>query len=202
MSYADDFMINNKWQEFFYGGGAKIATKAFVLHKSIKHRVLTPTKKDVDHYFGCDVSDEFQDFQFFTQWCSNQIGYGNVDSSGRSWPIDKDLILKGNKTYGKDVCSFIPTALNALITKRVNKKSGLPPGVNANGNLYSSMCIDENGKSKFLGNFKCKEKAFEAYKEFKESVIKKRAIQYKNQIDERVFNSLMNWSIEAHDFIR
>lgn len=55
------------------------------------------------------------------------------------------------------------------------------------------------GCQKFLGYYSTTEEAFQAYKETKEAYIKEVANKWKDQIDSRVYEALMNWSIEITD---
>lgn len=50
-----------------------------------------------------------------------------------------------------------------------------------------------------LGNYATAEEAFYAYKEAKESYIKEVANKWKDQIDPKVYNALMNWEVEITD---
>ena len=49
------------------------------------------------------------------------------------------------------------------------------------------------------GSFKTELEAFEAYKQAKESFIKEQANNWKDQIDERAYNALMNYTVEIAD---
>ena len=60
-------------------------------------------------YKGCNVSDNFLHYSFFYDWCHKQTGFGNIDDKGRSWCLDKDLLLVGSKTYSETACVFVTT---------------------------------------------------------------------------------------------
>ena len=198
MSNADNFQLNGQWQEFLVIGSLKAATVAYDLHSKIKMRISNPKYKT---YQDCSMSAEFQDFQFFAEWCSKQIGYLNTDDNNKVWQIDKDLLEKGNRVYSFDKCVFIPHVLNSLISKKTSKKSKLPTGVTICSitGAFRVMCTNSLGKSVYLGNYKLLKDAFSVYKKHKEIAIKERALQYKNQLDPRLFHSLMNWQVEIHD---
>ena len=55
------------------------------------------------------------------------------------------------------------------------------------------------GKSKHLGYFKTEIEAFNAYKKAKESFVKEQADKWKDQIDERAYNALMDYKVEVTD---
>ena len=50
-----------------------------------------------------------------------------------------------------------------------------------------------------MGSFKTELEAFEAYKQAKEYFIKEQASNWKDQIDERAYNALMNYTVEIAD---
>ena len=62
-------------------------------------------------------------------------------------------------------------------------------------------CNDSNGKAKHFGNFKTPEEAFSFYKQYKEDVIKRIAIEeYSlNRITKKCFDGLMRYRIEITD---
>lgn len=51
----------------------------------------------------------------------------------------------------------------------------------------------------WLAIFPTQEQAFEAYKSFKESIVKRLANKYKGLIDDRVYHALMNYTVEITD---
>lgn len=144
-------------------------------------------------YLGCKVSDNFKHYTYFFEWCQTQIGFGNVD-----FQLDKDLLHKGNKIYSEDNCIFIPKHINGLIIKRHSDRGLLPIGVTKHGKNYKAQC-SYNGKGKALGTFTTPELAFQAYKTFKESHIKELAEKYKDTIDSRAYQALMNYEVHIDD---
>lgn len=53
-----------------------------------------------------------------------------------------------------------------------------------------------NGKKTGLGYYSTPEKAFQVYKKAKEFQVKTVVGQFKDSIDPRVFESLMNWEVD------
>ena len=154
---------------------------------SVKYHEARPT------YIGCNVSDNFKHYTYFFEWCQNQIGFGGCDFS-----LDKDLIIKGNKIYSEDNCLFLPQSLNKLLTKRQLHRGGLPIGVTKNSNNYKVRC-NVNGSENYLGVFSTIESAFQAYKTFKEAYIKELAEKYKDTIDPRAYQALLNYEVSIDD---
>lgn len=60
-------------------------------------------------YIGCSVHPEWHNFQTFAKWYTEQPGYVE------GWDIDKDLLVKDNKTYGPDTCILLPRQLNSIL---------------------------------------------------------------------------------------
>ena len=52
-----------------------------------------------------------------------------------------------------------------------------------------------NGKIQHLGYFNTQQEAFTVYKPFKEDLCKQLALKWQHEIDERLFNAMMKWSI-------
>ena len=59
--------------------------------------------------------------------------------------------------------------------------------------------MDRDGKKRFLGCFNTPQEAFQAYKTFKEALIKEVANEYKEQLDSRVYEALMNYEVNEND---
>lgn len=160
-----------------------------------KYWVAHPT------YIGTTCSENFKSYSYFYGWCQEQVGFDNIDENGKSWQLDKDLLMKGNKTYSEDTCVFLPSRVNGLLTKCNATRGELPIGVSLSkerGN-YKSVCNAGKGWSMFLGRYSTPEQAFLAYKTFKEALIKEVANEYKLQLDPRAYQALMNYQVEITD---
>ena len=157
---------------------------------SEKYQTRYPT------YKGCNVSDNFLNYTFFYDWCQEQTGFGKVDDKGRSWCLDKDLLLIGNKTYSETTCVFVPHEINLFFTDRGNARGEYPVGVyfHKTSGKFVAQC-KVNGKRQHLGLFNTPQEAFTVYKPFKENLCKQLALKWKDEIDERLFNAMMNWQI-------
>ena len=53
-------------------------------------------------YIGCSVVNEWHNFQNFAKWFEL-----NWPKDGGLYELDKDIKVKGNKTYGPDFCLFV-----------------------------------------------------------------------------------------------
>jgi hypothetical protein len=198
MKISTDSKVGGEWQQFHMINGKREATRAWLLHLSIAHRA--GSKADyLRCYSDCQISEEFQDFQFFADWCNRQIGYSNIDVNGKFWAIDKDLTVKGNRIYGPETCAFVPIAINSLIQRSSARKSGLPIGVRKSGGRFTAHTKDRDKKETYIGAFSDMYLAFAAYKERKEAEIKRVALLWRDEINQRLFDSLMNWKVEWKD---
>ena len=174
-----------------------IHTKDYVLWKSMLQRCYsTVYKKKYPTYEGCEVSDNFKSYEYFYEWCQEQIGFNNDD-----WQLDKDLLIKGNKVYSESTCVFLPKGLNNLLVKSDGSRGELPIGVcyHKRDKSFMSRVSLNNGYQKHLGSFNSEIEAFNAYKTSKESYIKELAEKYKHQIDERAYQVLLDYQVEIDD---
>ena len=148
-------------------------------------------------YKGCSVSDNFLRYSFFYDWCHNQIGFGKVDEKGCYWHLDKDLLIIGNKTYSENTCVFVPNEINVFFTDSGKARGEYPLGVCFHKRVGKFMArCNVNGKQQqHLGYFNTPQEAFAVYKSFKEALCKQLALKWKDEIDERLFNTMMNWQI-------
>ena len=174
-----------------------VKTKEYGMWQNMLERCYSDTyKKKHPTYKDCEVSENFKSYEYFYEWCNEQIGFGN-----EGWQLDKDLLTKGNKVYSEDSCIFIPNEINLLLTKRTTSRGKHLIGVcwhNASKS-FIAMVNKNKGKQEHLGCFKTEIEAFNAYKEAKESFIKEQAEKWKGKIDERAYEALMNYTVDITD---
>ena len=174
-----------------------VKTKEYMLWHSMLKRCYSDTyKKKNPTYIDCKVSDGFLYYEYFYEWCHNQIGFGN-----EGWHLDKDLLVKGNKVYSESTCVFIPAEVNTLLTKCTASRGEQLIGVywcKTNKAFKAQVCKNK-GKQKNLGLFKTELEAFNAYKTAKEAFIKEQANQWKSQIDIRAYEALMKYQVNITD---
>ena len=146
-------------------------------------------------YKECSASKEFRRYSDFKAWCKNQIGF-NLDD----WQLDKDILQKGNREYHPDKCVFLPREINSFLRTRKKSRGLLPIGVTTLARSSGYMAFLNNKKEKiYLGTFPTPKLAFQAYKAAKEQAIKNMANKWKDQIDPRAYNALMNYQVEITD---
>lgn len=169
-----------------------VISKEYALWQAMLCRVVN--RKNYPAYNGCSVSDNFKNYSYFYDWCQEQTGF-NCDG----FDLDKDILVKGNKQYHEDLCVFVPSEINRCFI-RTRRKSDLPIGVvfNKECNKFVAQ-LGRNKGSKHLGCFDNQIDAFNCYKKEKEAYIKALANEYVDYIDSRVYDALMNYSVEILD---
>ena len=172
-------------------------TKEYNLWQNMLQRCYSDTfQKKQPTYEGCEASKNFLYYEYFYEWCQNQIGFSN-----QGWHLDKDLLIKGNKVYSESTCVFIPSEINAILTKCTASRGEYLIGVhwNKTHKAFKAQVSKGKGKQECLGYFNTEIEAFNAYKTAKESFIKEQANKWKSQIDERAYEALMNYTVEITD---
>ena len=186
-------VIGNKYPSRVNG----VHTKEYTLWCSMLQRCYSEAfKKKYLTYDVCEASENFKYYEYFYEWCQNQIGFG-IDG----FQLDKDLLVKGNKVYNEDTCVFIPSEINLVLIKSDNIRGKHPIGVHwSNSNKAFVAKVKKNkGRQEYLGSFSTEIEAFNAYKQAKEAFVKEQANKWKSQIDDRAYNALMNYTVEITD---
>lgn len=148
-------------------------------------------------YKDCSVAKEWYNFQTFAKWYDEN--YYEID--GQRMDLDKDILVKGNRVYSPETCVFVPQNINTLFTKRIKKRGKYPIGVNLHKTTkkYIAKCCNGNGKLIHIGLYNTPEEAFQAYKIFKEKVIKNIADEYKEKIPTKLYNAMTVYKIGIDD---
>jgi hypothetical protein len=194
----------------------RIFNKGFIgegLYKSKENGVQTRSYKtwydmlkrcyDENHrdkfisYENCYVCDEWLNYQNFAEWYE----YNYYEVTGEIMHIDKDILIKGNNIYSPETCIFVPQTINNLIIKRDNDRGELPIGVwyDSSRNKFKAYCCNGKGKVITIGRYQTVEEAFNAYKLYKENVIKSIADEYINYIPYMLYEALYNYNVDIND---
>lgn len=154
-------------------------------------------KKDYT-YQGCTVCEDWLNFQNFASWYNKNY----YEVINEIMDLDKDILNKGNKVYSPNNCILVPHTINSLFVK-CNKSRGVCPiGVSFHKRdlIYQASCNDLlNNKYIFLGYYDDKHDAFNAYKVYKENLIKNVADKYKNQIPKQLYDAMYSYVVEITD---
>lgn len=144
-------------------------------------------------YVGCTVSAEWHSFQKFAEWYYNQKG------CDENFDVDKDLLFKGNKHYGPEECVLLPRCINSFMVSNNASRGDLPLGVSKHHDGVRAQCQLGKGK-KYIGKkAKSVESAWHEYKTVKESYAKELAEKWRDKIDPRAYEALMNYTVEITD---
>ena len=155
--------------------------------------------KELESYKDCIVSEEFHDFSYFQKWFHNQIG-----KYGKDFHLDKDILSSDCKIYAEDTCVLVPQEVNSFFVKHNNSKvkSNLPTGVVYNpkntSRPYTAM-YNGHGGEKHTSYHDNEWSAFLAYKQAKENRAKELAEKWRWQIDDRVYEKLINYKVLLTD---
>ena len=174
-----------------------VNTKEYVLWVHMLQRCYSDSfKKKRPTYEDCKCSENFKSYEYFYEWCHSQIGFDN-----EGWHLDKDLLAKGNRVYSADSCIFIPKEINSLLIKREALRGESLIGVywDKTNKAFRARVNKNKGKQEHLGYFTTEIEAFNAYKQAKESFIKEQANKWKDKIDERAYEALMNYEVNIDD---
>lgn len=148
-------------------------------------------------YSGCSVSEFFLTYTNFRGWYVKQKNWDNPD-----FVLDKDLLSpKDNKVYSEETCVFLPKEVNGLLTTTKAKRGNLPIGVCKPQKHRTGFraCICKNGKDVELGLFNNIEEAFIVYKAAREDYLKEKANQWRDKLDIKAYNALMNYQVQITD---
>ena len=153
-------------------------------------------------YKNVTICDEWLNFQNFAAWCESQEFFNAKDDRGKSYHLDKDILVRGNKRYSPEFCRFVPSSINNLILSSKSARGMHPIGVSVkNGKFFSQITggCSEKKSTLILGYFDTPEEAFLSYKEVKELYIKDVANKWKDSIDVEIYESLMKWCVDKED---
>lgn len=187
----------------YFGEGAynlKVGSK----HKGVYKIWVSMLQRcyDVPHqsqhnptYQGCTVSKDWHCFQNYAE------DYYEILNGNVGWHIDKDILVRGNKIYSKELVCAVPPELNMLLCGSNSIRGEHPKGVswNKRRGMFRAYYWAGSGKQEHLGYYNTPEEAFAAYKIAKEAFIKQQAEKWRDKIDPRAYEALMNYTVEITD---
>lgn len=170
----------------------KIKSKIYYAWNNILERCYSrklhkrkPTYKEIT------ICKGWCNFQVFSEWHENNYIEG--------FQLDKDILIKGNKIYSPETCCFVPSEINNLFTNRKNARGLLPIGVRKCKDGYKVKLRLNNIQTELGITFPTIKEAFQAYKTAKEEEIKRIADEWRDQIDPRVYQAMINYKVEITD---
>ena len=191
-------MIGNKYP-------LKENNKQMKEYNSWKHmlcRCYDEKRKNIfPTYKNAACCTEWLLYENFYEWLHLQDNFEKWLTEDR-WHLDKDILIKGNKLYSPDTCCLVPHNVNILFTKDDAKRGAFPIGVCKFQKWFMAQCLNPfTNKYEYLGTYDTPEKAFRAYKKYKENIIKQVAqIEYKaGNITSKCYEAMMNYVVEITD---
>ena len=135
-------------------------------------------------YEHCYVCDEWKRYSNYLKWYNEHYVEG--------FEVDKDLLsfAIGYKTYSPNTCCFLPTEINSVLSTKSLKRD-MPVGVH-----IVSGCITASCGQDYLGSFKTLEDARIAYLKEKKKRITELANKWKDKIESRAYDALINLDVE------
>ena len=177
-------------------------TKEYQVWKAMLQRCYDEKyKKRYSTYKSIICCNEWLLFENFYEWLHEQENFDKWIVSER-WAIDKDILIKRNKLYSPETCCLVPQSVNTIFTKHNLDRGNLPIGVTKHGKVFQTRCQNPIlNKSICLGNYSTINEAFQAYKAYKEDIIKQVAeIEYQNgNITKQCYEAMMNYIVEIDD---
>lgn len=176
--------------------------RVYRLWKAMLGRCYNPNiPESKKTYSDVTVCDEWLNFQNFATWCNSQEFFNAKDNQGNSYHIDKDILVKGNKVYSPETCCFVPQEINSLVLANKRRRGNTPIGVHYLKRIrkYTTQCYFKGSGLRYLGSYNTPEEAFQVYKEAKKVSIKLVADCWKSNIEDKVYQSLINWEISFDD---
>ena len=173
----------------FKSQNSKGNTREYQAWSDMLKRCYSPAMHDkYPTYRGCSVADEWCDFQNFANWLSKH------PSAYEDYQVDKDILFRGNKIYSPSNCCLVPHEINTMISTSGRTKEGFSQGVIARGSSFRA-CFSGKGVGRWCGTYPSYGEALSAYKKAKEAYVKEIANKWRGRIDERVYDALMNWTV-------
>jgi len=171
--------------------------EAYMKWKAMVNRVYGKKALERNHnYFTTLCSQHFLTFSNFKAWYDKQVG-----AYEKGFELDKDLLLKGCKVYSVETCILLPKEINSFIIRRCkDRQDKLPIGVSFHKQTRKFKAqINVGGKRTTLGTFTNPADAFWCYKQEKQKQAKDLAEKWKDKIDVRAYEALMNYKIDIGD---
>lgn len=142
-------------------------------------------------YIGCEVCQEWlDDKENFYDWVKEN--YYTVGSE--QMDLDKDILVKNNNIYSPETCIFAPHSINVYFENLTREPLYVP------SKQKYKMSIYIDGMNVDLGLFDTEEAAKATYIKHKEASIMAKADLYKDKIPKKLYDAMINWTIELDDW--
>lgn len=173
-------------------------SKAHSVWKGMLDRCYS--EREIEAYKYCIVSEEFHNATYFKEWYVKQKGSHRDD-----FQLDKDILSEDCKIYAEDTCVLVPREVNIFFAKtgaRTHnnfKDTSYPVGVSWHKGMRKFKSVYNNGGDRVESYHDNEWSAFLAYKQAKENRAKELAEKWRGQIDNRVYEKLINYKVLLTD---
>lgn len=179
-----------------------VQLKEYVVWTGMLDRCFSESQKNTQPtYKDATCCDEWLLYENFYEWLHKQENFDKLKNIKR-WALDKDILNKRNKIYSPDTCCLVPQNVNCLFLKREAERGNYPIGVSYKRDGFIASCHNPfTNQKEELGSYSTPERAFNAYKIYKEDIIKQVAeMEYKNgNITKKCYEAMINYKVEIDD---
>lgn len=192
-----DYILPSVYGVGYYGNSEAMERKTCVVRSrwvGLMRRCYDESRIE-PAYITANVATDWHSFISFEEWAINQHGFNQ-----KGWELDKDLLCRGNTLYSSETCVFLPKKINTALIRCERQRGDFPIGVQPNktGKKYEAWCGD-GVRSRYLGVFDTIIEAFLCYKLKKEQTLSDYAEEYKELLDPRAYDALLNYRVEITD---
>lgn len=142
-------------------------------------------------YMGCYVNKDWHDLKVFMEWFKSRP----LINKQSNFYLDKDILVFGNKEYSPDCCRLVPREINNLQLFKTLKDPMTGIERYDNG-TYRVYCNSENLPRKEIIKTTDLTLAINSFREYKQMVVNKTAIKFRDVLDEDLFNHLLTFKFE------
>lgn len=179
-----------------------VQLKEYVAWTGMLDRCFSENQKNTQPtYRDVTCCDEWLLYENFYEWIHEQENFDKLRNVKR-WALDKDILNKRNKIYSPDTCCLVPQNVNCLFLKREAERGKYPIGVSYKDGKFIASCHNPfTNQREELGCYPTPEKAFNAYKYYKEDIIKRVAeIEFNSgNITRECYEAMINYEVEIDD---
>lgn len=136
-------------------------------------------------YEDCRISKRWHCYRRFEEDVMQMENFNSPD-----FQFDKDLIVLGNRVYGRKYCSFVPQEINKVLLPGRALTTGLPWGVKRGRPGKFIARIKKENVEHHLGVYDDPQEAHEVFLAAKVKYVRWMAKKYKEVIDPRVYKTL------------
>ena len=167
-----------------------VRLKAYEIWRHMVKRCGHLDQVSENNYQDVYVCDRWLDYSNFYEDVTSMLSYREI-----KFCLDKDLLVVNNKVYSKDTCCFLPYEINNFLTDSRATRGEFVVGVDFHSKTkkFRARC------QKHLGLFDTEQEAFLVYKNAKEYHARTLANVWKEKIDDKAHQALLNYTVNIED---